>query len=120
MWFWYTESQQYGENNVMHRTYNDYAALLSDVRSMLTLHPCAHTHVHPYTETSPLILIHLFIPIHIHCMQSLPPRYLPSILVTSNECVKACGVGEAEKHAEDPEVKKLAAQLGPTRLVRPK
>lgn len=52
--------------------------------------------------------------------QSIPPRYLPSILVTSNECVQACRVGVAEQHAEDPEIKNLATALGPIKLVRPK
>ena len=32
VWFWYSESQQYGENNVMHRTYEYYASLLDEVR----------------------------------------------------------------------------------------
>ena len=105
---WYSESQQYGENNVMHRTYNDYAALLAE---------------------------------------ATPPRYLPSILVTSNECVKAnassspspslppsssttltapgaAGAAIALIPGMDPaeakDLNKLVAALGPTRLVKPK
>lgn len=74
---WYSESQQYGEKNVMHRTYNDYAQLLTD---------------------------------------STATRYLPGILVTSSECVKANAIVDGEGE----ELKKLTATLGPTRLVRPK
>lgn len=98
---WYSESQQYGEKNVMHRTYNDYAALLAE---------------------------------------ATPARYLPSILVTSNECVKANASSKASASpspppasaagavngfagmdpAEAEDLRRLVTALGPTRLVKPK
>jgi len=113
---WYSESQQYGENNVMHRTYNDYAALLGE---------------------------------------ATPPRNLPSILVTSNECVKANASSSSSSSssstpsslppsspsttltapgaagaaialipgmdaAEAKDLNKLIVALGPTRLIKPK
>lgn len=53
--------------------------------------------------------------------QATPTRYLPSILVTSNECVQACRAGSAvEQQGEAAELQRLATLMGPTRLVRPK
>jgi hypothetical protein len=52
--------------------------------------------------------------------QATPARYLPSILVTSNECAQANKAGLTEQAAEEAELKRLVTLLGPTRLVRPK